>query len=76
MFKNYYFFIILSQLRGTDPFKYRRERVVNDKQPCVGYMHSGYPIVTHLDICMEDYNEFMFDINKLRKDGCWYVEWI
>jgi hypothetical protein len=64
--KNFDFFIILGQLRGTDPFKYRRERVFNDKQPCVDYMHSGYPIVTHLDICKENYNEFMFDVNKLR----------
>eukprot|EP00922_Rhytidocystis_sp_ex-Travisia-forbesii_P027893 GHVS01040938.1.p1 GENE.GHVS01040938.1~~GHVS01040938.1.p1 ORF type:complete len:1609 (-),score=260.66 GHVS01040938.1:232-4668(-) len=30
----------------------RRERVVCDIQPSAGYMHSGYPIVTHMDVAM------------------------
>ncbi len=29
------------QLRGTNVNDFKRERVVNDVQPCVGYMHSG-----------------------------------
>lgn len=28
-------------LRGTDPRSCRRERLVTDEQPCVGYMHAG-----------------------------------
>ncbi|XP_064627164.1 TRPM8 channel-associated factor homolog [Lineus longissimus] len=37
-------------LRGIDPSRGRGQWVVTDEQPSVGYMHSGYPIVTHLDV--------------------------
>ncbi len=58
-------------LRGTNPKLQRRERVVNDIQPSAGYMHSGYPIVTHLDCCQPEYDECIFDLTKLKKKGCW-----
>lgn len=59
------------ECRGTNPGDYRRERVVNDKQPSCGYMHSGYPIVTHLDCCQSDCDQCIFDLEKLRPNGNW-----
>ena len=59
------------ECRGTNVNDYKRERVVNDIQPSVGYMHSGYPIVTHLDCCDGDYNDCIYDIEKLKSNGCW-----
>lgn len=59
------------QCRGTQVKNYRRERVVNDRQPSAGYMHSGYPIVTHLDCCQTDHDECIFDLNKLSSNGNW-----
>lgn len=38
------------ELRGCDPSLGRGQWVVTDEQPSCGYMHSGYPIVTHLDV--------------------------
>ena len=49
----------------------RRERVVNDEQPCMGYLHSGYPIVTHLDCCQKEDESCIFDIDKMMKLGRW-----
>lgn len=34
---------------GTRPLPKRPERMVSDRQISAGYMHSGYPIMTHLD---------------------------
>lgn len=34
-------------------------------------MHSGYPIMTHLDCCQKDYDGCIFDIKKLMKNGNW-----
>lgn len=34
---------------GTRPLPTRPERMVTDEQISAGYMHSGYPIMTHLD---------------------------
>ena len=58
-------------LRGTDVNKQRRERVVNDIKPSIGYMHSGYPIVTQLDCCQRECNECIFDLEKLAVNGNW-----
>ncbi|CAF1043285.1 unnamed protein product [Didymodactylos carnosus] len=57
------------ELRGTKPT--RRERVVCDEQPSAGYMHSGYPIVTHLDVCRPDSTYFILNLEHLEKDGAW-----
>ena len=59
------------ECRGTNVKSQRRERIVNDKQPSAGYMHSGYPIVTHLDCCEKTCPECIFDLEKLKKDGNW-----
>lgn len=40
-------------------------------QPVAGYMHSGYPIVTHLDVCEKTCRECLYDIDNLRKNGSW-----
>ena len=39
-----------TDLRGTEPSNGRGQWVNTDEQPSMGYMHSGYPIVTHLDV--------------------------
>lgn len=59
------------KLRGTMPTDYRRERVTSDTQIAVGYLHAGYPIMTHLDVCESDYEECIFDLEKLKKKGSW-----
>lgn len=59
------------ECRGTDVKSQRRERVVNDKQPSAGYMHSGYPIVTHLDCSEKEHPNYIFDYEKLTKNGNW-----
>lgn len=51
--------------------EFKRERVVCDIQPVAGYMHSGYPIVTHLDICETDSEDYVFNIERLRQYGKW-----
>ena len=38
------------ELRGCDPSNGRGQWVVTDEQPSCGYMHAGYPIVTHMDV--------------------------
>ena len=55
------------ELRGTSAATQRRERVVNDIQAAAGYMHAGYPIVTHLDCCQRESPSCLFDIEKLTK---------
>lgn len=44
----------------------RAERMVADVQISAGYMHAGYPIMTHLDV-----KEFVVDVERLRKQGSW-----
>jgi hypothetical protein len=34
-------------------------------------MHSGYPIVTHLDVCEETCNTCILDLDKMKKIGNW-----
>ena len=43
-------FLLYHDLRGTNVSAYRRTRIVTDLQASAGYMHSGHPIVTHLDV--------------------------
>jgi hypothetical protein len=38
------------ELAGTPHLRKRPERIVPDVQISAGYMHSGYPIMTHLDV--------------------------
>ncbi|CAF1503058.1 unnamed protein product [Adineta steineri] len=68
---NFWDSIILAHhdLRGTKPT--RRERIVCDEQPSAGYMHSGYPIVTHLDVSDANSEWFLFNSEHLEKEGAW-----
>ncbi|CAF1425627.1 unnamed protein product [Adineta ricciae] len=58
-------------LRGTKPT--HRERIVADIQPSVGYMHSGYPIVTQMNIADPKSDQFVFNTNFLKKNGSWGI---
>ncbi len=44
----------------------RPERIVADEQIAAGYMHSGYPVMAHLDAA-----ERMVDLDRLRTRGDW-----
>jgi hypothetical protein len=39
--------------------------------PVVGYMHSGYPIVTMLDVVDPQNNDFIFNMTTLKTRGLW-----
>ncbi|ESO83632.1 hypothetical protein LOTGIDRAFT_236481 [Lottia gigantea] len=58
-------------LRGTDPNSQRREWIVADVQPSCGYMHSGYPIVTHLDVADPSKSSFLLNNKTLLESGNW-----
>ncbi|KAH8740069.1 hypothetical protein FG386_000896 [Cryptosporidium ryanae] len=51
--------------------KWLKERIVCDIQISAGYMHSGYPIVTHLDIVEKDFKGGLLDLRKLKEEGNW-----
>ncbi len=52
---------------STIPHQRKRpERIVADEQISAGYMHSGYPIMTWLDV-----EKMVVDVAKLKKDGSW-----
>ena len=57
--------------RGSDVNSQRRERVVSDKQAAAGYMHSGYPIVTHLDVCELNCGTCILNLEKMKSVGNW-----
>ncbi|CAF0877594.1 unnamed protein product [Rotaria sordida] len=57
------------ELRGTTPV--RRERIVCDEQPSAGYMHSGYPIVTRMDVSDPNAENFLLNSDILEKKGSW-----
>ncbi len=54
-----------AELAGRDPVRRRPERIVADIQISAGYMHAGYPIMTHLDGA-----DFMLNMAELGK-GSW-----
>ncbi len=56
-----------ADLGGLAHDRPRPERYVADEQISAGYMHSGYPIMTHLDVAAT-----FVDLGKLRKNegGC------
>ena len=58
-----------ADLAGIPHTRTRPERMVSDQQISAGYMHSGYPIMTWLDV-----PPTMVDIVKMRDGGskhCW-----
>lgn len=65
------FTIYIIIITGTSPLTQRRERVVCDVQPSCGYMHAGYPVVTHLDIAEVYSKEFVMNSEYLRGEGSW-----
>ncbi|MEX0742171.1 MAG: M60 family metallopeptidase, partial [Phycisphaeraceae bacterium] len=52
----------LAQISG----RRRPERLVPDAQLRVGYMHAGYPIMTHMDV-----QRAFVDLQTLKNDGNW-----
>lgn len=59
---------------GARPLPRRPERFVADVQISAGYMHSGYPIMTHLDVTEPSDGRPLgvtVDTNRLRSHGSW-----
>jgi len=56
---------------GAEPLEddARLERFVADVQISAGYMHAGYPIMTHLDVA--EPGAIQLDLAKLRAEGSW-----
>ncbi len=52
---------------GVDRNLYRAERIVFERQPSAGYMHSGYPVAAPQDHSVEQ----AVDSESLAKDGNW-----
>lgn len=55
-----------AELVGRPLERERPERYVADVQISAGYMHAGYPIMTHLDAA-----ERMVDADHLKNEGAW-----
>ena len=53
------------KLRGSNPKDYRRERMAADVQTVCGWMHSGYPIMTHIDVTQKSYHYYIFNLKTL-----------
>lgn len=47
-------------------YRERPERITCDRQISAGYMHSGYPVMTHMDV-----EGVLVDNNRLRTRGDW-----
>lgn len=58
-------------LRGTDPDEYKRERIVNDMQISAGWLHAGYPIMTHLPCADPDSEDCIYNLEMLIENGNW-----
>lgn len=52
---------------GVDRSGYRAERIVFERQPSAGYMHSGYPVAAPQDRSVEQ----AVDARALRAEGNW-----
>lgn len=52
---------------GVDRANYRAERIVFERQPAAGYMHSGYPVAAPQDRSVEQ----AVDARALREEGNW-----
>ena len=55
------------------PLGARPERFVADVQLSAGYMHSGYPIMTHLDVATGRDGGLakVLDLERLKREGSW-----
>jgi hypothetical protein len=58
---------------GAEPLPTRPERFVADAQISAGYMHSGYPIMTWLDVVTPRPGKLpvLLDLEELRQQGNW-----
>lgn len=56
-----------ADLATLDRDEYRAERLVFDRQPSAGLLHSGYPVCGHTGV----HSELAVNAEKLRKDGFW-----
>jgi hypothetical protein len=58
---------------GSEPVPTRPERFVADVQISAGYMHSGYPIMMHLDVATprDGRPASLLDLDQLRRAGSW-----
>lgn len=50
---------IHNDLKGDDISMKKKEWIVPDVQPSCGYMHSGYPIITHMDVASKSAKNFL-----------------
>jgi len=60
-------------LRGTNPESDKKRFIIADIDPSAGYMHSGYPIVTSMDVTDPKYSQFEFNYSSLTTLGQWGV---
>ena len=60
-------------LKGTDIDEHRKMWVVSDEQPSAGYMHAGYPIVTHLDVTQPDSENFLLNYKSFLEGKFWGI---
>ncbi|ESO02575.1 hypothetical protein HELRODRAFT_150637, partial [Helobdella robusta] len=62
-------------LRGTDIDKHRKMWIVADEQPVAGYMHAGYPIVTHMDVADPKRDNFLLNEQgiKTKTESFWGI---
>lgn len=58
---------------GAEALPARPERFVCDTQISAGYMHSGYPIMMHLDVGTPTGGKpaALVDLGRLRREGSW-----
>ncbi|ESO02577.1 hypothetical protein HELRODRAFT_161865 [Helobdella robusta] len=53
-------------LKGVSIVESRKMWIVTDRQTSSGYMHAGYPIVTHLDVANPNNTNFLLCEQKLK----------
>ena len=60
-------------LKGTRIEDQRKMWVVSDEQPVAGYMHAGYPIVTHLDVTDPNKEAFLLNYKSFLEGKFWGI---
>lgn len=60
-------------LIGKDILEHRKIWVVSDIQPKEGYMHPGYPIVTHLDVTEPNNEGFLLNKDNFLNGNFWLL---
>ncbi|MGI6401142.1 MAG: M60 family metallopeptidase [Thermoguttaceae bacterium] len=57
---------LIAEFASGPYVRVRPERITCDRQISAGYMHSGYPVMTHMDV-----EKTLVDNERLRKEGDW-----